>query len=193
MRITLRVPNHPTPMAIVERGIRETGFRVRWRDGEGGARWAIVDVPDDIASLNRMLAVGQRLNSSLMRAALARGVRIPSVYELHKLGQLAYVPEPPGREFWQTWLDNLVRRDADCEDLAMHEASRNEVLFNNGARAECIRSSPRVYHAIVRHVDGRIEDPSMPLGLWKYRLERKLRRERKRLPPWLANLPRALL
>lgn len=175
-----------TANAIVRDGVRATGFDTWSKRDDDGMRWVYVRVPDGKPTLDRMLRVLQRLNVQTMREAIARGVRIPSVYELHAIGKLQYVPEPKGREWWQTWIDNILEGVGDCEDLATHESSRDEVS-GVPSQSECIRSAPRVYHAIVRKPDGRIDDPSMPLGLWKYRLARRLRREGKVIPCGLPN------
>jgi hypothetical protein len=87
-----------------------------------------------------------------------------------------------------------LKSQTDCEDLACHRAgelrvgavlasllglSPNEqqrVLRSIGqipqqafqvypARAVCVRTGPRTYHAIVRHPDGHYEDPSRALGM----------------------------
>jgi len=177
--VTLRLSPLYSPEAhdAVHNGLRATPYESWSKRDSDGDRWVYVRVPDQKPDLDRMLAIHQRLNVITMRDAARRGVRIPTPYQLHAIGRLCYKPEPKGREWWQTWVDNIREGEGDCEDLASHEASHDEAILGVPSVAECIRSAPRVYHAIVRKPDGRISDPSMPLGLWWYRRER-LRKSR---------------
>lgn len=175
MRIEIRVPNHPLALQSVLSGLTKIGRpKLRERDG---SQWISMRVDDKPEALNEALEVGTRLNVLLMRAYLANGgEHIPSVYELAVGGRFKYMPEPKGREWWQTWVDNLAEREGDCEDIAMHQASWYRVMLGVLARATTKRTGRRVYHAVVEHPGGAVEDPSLPLGLAHYRLERARRR-----------------
>ena len=75
-----------------------------------------------------------------------------------------YVAEPPGFENWLS-LDQVIRAGkGDCEDLA---AWRTAELRRIGvdARAIVIRTGRKKFHAVVQWRDGRIEDPSVKLGM----------------------------
>jgi hypothetical protein len=123
-------------------------------------------VPDLPAALNAALEGLVRLNVALLRAAIRSGRPVPPLYS----SGVRYVREPSGREWWQTVADNIADKKADCEDLAAHRAAELRVGgmiagFPYPARAVCIRTGKKTYHAIVRHPDGAIEDPSHKLGM----------------------------
>lgn len=93
----------------------------------------------------------------------------PSIYS----GGVRYVAELPGREQWRDLPTILASGVGDCEDLATARAAE---LQARGVRA---RAVPRIVsrrpnsvggvseliHIVVRHPDGRIEDPSSALGM----------------------------
>lgn len=123
-------------------------------------------VPDIPEALNAALEGLVRINSRMLLGAIKAGKPVPPLYELG----VRYKREPGAREWWQTVADNVVEKFADCEDLAGHRAAELRVAgFLVGspypARAVCIRTGKRTYHAIVRHPDGHIEDPSRALGM----------------------------
>lgn len=122
-------------------------------------------VPDLPGALNEALEGLVRVNTRLLLAAMRAGRPVPPLYTLG----IRYKLEPH-REWWQTVADNLVEKTGDCEDLASHRAAEHRVAgmlagIPYPARAVCVRTGQRTYHAIVRHPDGRIEDPSRVLGM----------------------------
>ncbi len=123
-------------------------------------------VPDLPAALNEALEGLVRINVKLLLAAIRAGRPVPPLYRLG----VRYKREPLKREWWQTVMDNAVEQWADCEDLATHRAAELRVGgalagIPYPARAVCKRTGPRMYHAVVQHPDGRIEDPSRALGM----------------------------
>lgn len=122
-------------------------------------------VPDLPGALNAALEGLVQLNTQLLLAAIRVGRPVPPLYTLG----VRYKRERD-REWWQTVADNLVEKNGDCEDLAGHRAAEHRVAgilagIPYPARAICIRTGKKTYHAIVRHPDGRIEDPSRVLGM----------------------------
>lgn len=112
--------------------------------------------------------------------------RSPASRYRRSIAWARYQREPGTREWWQTVADNVVERKADCEDLAAHRAAELRVspiiLFGGArpaldalgvdaiaggalypARAVCVRTGRKTYHALVRHPDGHYEDPSRAL------------------------------
>lgn len=123
-------------------------------------------VPDLPVALNEALEGLVRVNTKLLLAALRAGRPVPPLYE----SGIRYKREPGTREWWQTVADNIADKQGDCEDLAGHRAAELRVGgivagFDYPARAVCIRTGRKTYHAIVRHPDGHIEDPSRALGM----------------------------
>lgn len=123
-------------------------------------------VPDIPVALNAALEGLVRVNVALLVAGLRSGHPVPPLYS----SGVRYHREPGGREWWQTVADNLVDKRADCEDLAAHRSAELRVGgllvgVDYPARAVCVRTGKRTYHAVVRHPDGRIEDPSRVLGM----------------------------
>lgn len=145
-------------------------------------------VPDVPAALNQALEGLVRVNAAMLVAGLLVGRPVPPLYR----SPIRYKQEPPGREWWQTVADNQVEPIADCEDLACHRVGElrigpvwtvggvEEAIERFGlhellggvlypARAVCKRTGKRTYHALVEHPDGRIEDPSLVLGMKRRR------------------------
>ena len=123
-------------------------------------------VPDLPVALNGALEGLVRVNVALLRAALRVGRPVPPLYSLG----IRYKREPVPREWWQTIADNLTERVADCEDLAAHRAAECRLAglligIPYPARAVAIRTGKNTYHAVVKHPNGRIEDPSRALGM----------------------------
>lgn len=67
-------------------------------------------------------------------------------------------------EEWLTAHEAYRRGVADCDDLGPWLAATLRLAGDAGARA-IPRRSPAGWHIIVRHGDGRIEDPSAKLGM----------------------------
>lgn len=142
-------------------------------------------VPNHPAALRAALVGLVSLNVETMRAVMARGHRVPSVYEAGVTFKpderrarsrelwfetrgprsLLWTAEPPGREWWQTWIDNLKESEADCEDIAAHQAAWYRVHYGIPCIADVVPTGHRTFHAVVRWPDGTIEDPSLVLGM----------------------------
>lgn len=123
-------------------------------------------IPDTPAALNQALEGLVRVNVAMLIAAIRAGRPVPPLYDLG----IRYKREPVPREWWQTVADNIVEKTADCEDLASHLSAQYRVAgmlagIPFPARAVCIRTGPKSYHAIVRMPDGSIQDPSRVLGM----------------------------
>lgn len=90
----------------------------------------------------------------------------PDTPPLYEAG-IVYEAEPPGQEVWQDVPTLIERRKGDCEDLACYRAAE--------LRAAGINVRPYikwrkegdgyVYHAVLMWPDGRVEDPSLALGM----------------------------
>ncbi len=176
MRITIRVPSHPLALQSAWSGLAGIGEPDIERGG--GAWWLHMRVEDKPPALNRALEVFVRINVLLMRAWQARGHQVPSIYEL-AAGGFRYKPEPRGREWWQTFVDNIDEGSGDCEDLAGHQAGFYRAELAIPARAVTKKTGAHVYHAVVEHPGGAIEDPSLPLGLAEYRMRRRQQRQQR--------------
>lgn len=147
-----------------------------------------MNVPDHPRALNGALEGLTRVNVAQLLGLAALGKRPPLLYQ----SGVRYGEEPPGREWWQTVVDNLGEvgkspSHTDCEDIAAHRTAELRVLpiyfcpapllpavaraLNSGAmqgipaRTICVRTGTRVYHAVTQWPDGRIEDPSRVLGM----------------------------
>lgn len=123
-------------------------------------------VPDLPVALNEALEGLVRVNTKLLLAALRAGRPVPPLYE----SGVRYKREPGTREWWQNVMDNIADKQGDCEDLATHRAAELRVGgiiagVPYPARAVCIRTGRKTYHAIVEHPDGHFEDPSRALGM----------------------------
>ncbi len=96
---------------------------------------------------------------------LRRHPETPWLYE----SGVRYSNEPPGREDWQDWPSTLMRRNADCEDLANLRAS--ELFVRQGIEAvptfiwKRRPSGTNLYHIQVTYPNGTVEDPSRKLGM----------------------------
>lgn len=91
---------------------------------------------------------------------LAKSAKVPSLYG----SGVRYRREPKGTEHWQTAPEVLSRGYGDCEDLAAWRAAELRVA-GIPAQAYVLRTGPKLFHAVVRYPDGRIEDPSKKLGM----------------------------
>jgi hypothetical protein len=91
--------------------------------------------------------------------------------ETPKLYSSGVIYNPEKTENWQDIPTTLAKGFGDCEDLAMYRIGE--------LRAQGIKATPYVswrnpadggtiYHALVRHANGDIEDPSRALGMCGY-------------------------
>ncbi len=160
-------------------------------------------VPNHPLALKAALTGLVELNRVTMSALASQGHYVPSVYEagttfddatMHARARelwlktrgregIKYAPEPPGREWWETWIDSLgeaknPKAGTDCEDLACYQTGYYQAIHGIPAIADVVRTGRRTYHAVVRWPDGSIEDPSLVLGMPDPRDFRARRRAR---------------
>lgn len=82
--------------------------------------------------------------------------------------------EEDGTERWQTCEQTYKRKRGDCEDLcAWRVAELRRAGYDAEAIARRTRSRRRrLWHVLVLHADGQIEDPSRVLGMGRKRRAR---------------------
>jgi hypothetical protein len=116
-------------------------------------------VPWGAAGIRCCLAALTTVNRLLIRSAAANGQPFPSLYESGVRYRRQRGPERfrPISEVYQ-------RRSGDCDQLASWRAAE---LREAGIEAIAIpvRINPRLFHVIVKYPNGRIEDPSLKLGM----------------------------
>lgn len=90
----------------------------------------------------------------------------PNTPELYST-PIHYEPEPPNQEVWQDIPTLLERGKGDCEDLACYRAGELRAAGINVRPYIKWRKEGEsyVYHAVVMWPDGRVEDPSLALGM----------------------------
>lgn len=151
-------------------------------------------VPNHPLALNAALEGLVRVSAAELLALLIRGHDVPKLYAsgiryeqepkgYEKWGTVA----ENFKELKRAKRERRKTRYIDCEDLAGHRAAEHRIapalamgieaalaMFGAPAiiagclypaRAVCKRTGKRMYHAIVRHPDGTIEDPSRALGM----------------------------
>lgn len=113
----------------------------------------------DVPPTPRALKALSRGLVSLNRYLLNQGDFPP----LYKSGVI-YKAEPRGQEEWVRADKLYVKKYGDCEDLS---AVRAAELQNLGeyATVDILPTGFRRFHAVVERGDGRIEDPSLRLGM----------------------------
>ncbi len=116
-------------------------------------------------------ASSERILRVLLRALAAADVEYlrahPNTPALYESG-VRYRAERVPREFWKGVAETLQDRHGDCEDLACWRCA--ELVVRERIAAEPVFRYRRVgrlsvYHILVRYPDGRIEDPSVVLGM----------------------------
>ena len=107
------------------------------------------------------------LLGALTRINVAYLTRHPATPALYRAG-VRYRAERWRQEDWQDIPTTLKRRQGDCEDLACWRAAELRVAGDPGAQAvfrvRATNAGP-LFHILVRHGSGRIEDPSKLLGM----------------------------
>ena len=93
----------------------------------------------------------------------------PQTPDLYRSG-VHYLEEPPGRDEWQDIPDTLERGNGDCEDLACWRVAELRVKYGQrrARRGISVSRLPRgglLYHIMVLHENGAVEDPSRILGM----------------------------
>ena len=77
---------------------------------------------------------------------------------------VTYRREPKGVEQWRDAREVLAAGDGDCEDLAAYRLAERWDIGDRAARAE-VRGRGNMKHVYIRRGDGRVEDPSVMLGM----------------------------
>jgi hypothetical protein len=113
------------------------------------------------ATLNVMLEALTKIDVLYLQAH-------PEAPRIYQSG-VRYMEEPPGQEDWQDIPTCIQMGIADCEDVSCWRAAeiivrdrRLAVPFFHETRR---RDGGYLFHIMVRHADGRIEDPSRILGM----------------------------
>jgi hypothetical protein len=92
----------------------------------------------------------------------------PETPPLYQTG-VRYQEEPPGQEDWQDIPTTIALKIGDCEDLACWRAAELRVKYGIQAVPTFVwkkrANGGYLYHILVRHPDGRVEDPSRALGM----------------------------
>ena len=109
-------------------------------------------------SIQALVDVVHGLNVSWLKAH----PDAPRIYS----GAVRYAVEPPHvRETFATAPAALVQGWGDCDDLAPWRSA--ELVARDGVAARPLvrEVRPGLWHVVVRHPDGRLEDPSRLLGM----------------------------
>lgn len=119
-----------------------------------------IRVPAQRAYLLVLIDALVRLNRLLIRQM----PRLPTIYE----SGVRYKREGRDRqgnriEDWRTVVEILQNGGGDCEDLVGYRVAEN--LEKKIACRPWLRKRGRMWHVLVRYPDGRIEDPSLKLGM----------------------------
>jgi hypothetical protein len=127
--------------------------------------------PHNSGKILRVLLDGlTAINLIIMGKERDAGRSVPLLYE----SGIRYVRDglsgdrEYGPEDWQDCLEANYRREADCKTLACYRAA--ELNFRYGVKAFAQfrwrdRDVGALYHIVVQHPDGSIEDPSARLGM----------------------------
>ena len=104
------------------------------------------------------------INIWARKRAAKRRAPYPSVYD----GAIQYVEEPPGFEIWATTPALYARGVGDCEDIAADRAAELQlqgVPARAVIRLENRNEKGTFWHVLVKHPNGALEDPCIPLGM----------------------------
>lgn len=96
-----------------------------------------------------------------MQEAARSGRPFPPLYE----SGVRYRRERAGREDWLGPVDVLRLGHGDCEDLVAYLVAQYWFHGHLSVQPHCYAPRPGLVHCVVRHSDGRIEDPSKMLGM----------------------------
>jgi hypothetical protein len=137
-------------------------------------------IPFNRRVLNLLLEALTEINVAILRTY---GERVPLLYE----SGVVYRRESIGQEDWCDVIELLRLKYGDCEDLSCWRAAELRVRYGD-SQARAFVKGPRrlpggvlMYHIQVQRGDGRIEDPSLVLGMGQnrdrtaatYRIRRK--------------------
>jgi hypothetical protein len=114
-------------------------------------------------ALLHLLEALVRINLSFLRA---NSIKIPTLYD----SKVVYKREPK-TEIWKDIPTTLKAGGGDCEDLAAWRCA--ELRFAGIAARPYIKWRKKQHHALVLLPDGRIEDPSLALGMNKHEIVRR--------------------
>jgi len=112
-------------------------------------------VPASIGAIECAAEGLTALNYKLMHTASVGGGGFPALYD----SGIVYRREPIGSEAWQNATELLRTGEGDCEDLAGYRAAELR-MQGEPAMVAIVLTRRGTYHAVVRHGDGTIEDPS---------------------------------
>jgi hypothetical protein len=116
----------------------------------------VANLPRSIEVYELALEGLTRVNEWIYRKSK---VKLPSIYA----GGVRYQREVG--EVWRHVADVLHEGWGDCEDLACALAGWLRANGDRRARVVVKRTGPKMTHALVRHGNGKIEDPSRKLGM----------------------------
>jgi len=121
-------------------------------------------IPEQIvgpAILEPLLEAATRANQALIQTGQS-----PTAMEMIQRG-VRWKPEPPwGYESIDLGPTMLGRGWADCDDWAPLSAASDRATGRDPqAKAILVRTGPKMWHAIVRHQNGSLEDPSKWAGM----------------------------
>jgi hypothetical protein len=129
-------------------------------DPRAGDAVATIHVPTSATFYEAAIEGLTRLNEEMLLAADRAGNPFPPIYDT----DVGYRKE--AADTWRHADDVLCSGWGDCEDLAAWRAAELRVYGEDtGARVYVYKSGPHRYHAVVARGNGRIEDPSLILGM----------------------------
>lgn len=170
--IIFEVPQGPLPREILAdtwSWLRQTyrgecGRVIEEAPAQGGIYRVTLEVPLREGAYLLLLDALTSINIWARRLAAERRAPFPSVYD----GALRYEEEPPGFEIWATTPALFARGVGDCEDIAADRAAELQ-LAGIPARAvirmEARNTNGTYWHVLVKHPNGTLEDPCIPLGM----------------------------
>lgn len=125
-------------------------------------------IPFNRRALALLLEALTEINVSIFRSY---GDKVPGLYE----SGIKYRRESIGQEDWCDVVELLRLGFGDCEDLSCYRAAELRVRGGDPNARPFVKGPRRLpggvmmYHIQVQHGDGRIEDPSLSLGMGSLR------------------------